>query len=152
MRKVLIYLLFIFTVTTWSCDKNDNSYDKPCFTAPTSFMFELVDKVSGENLFTTGVLSSSDITFLNLDDQSEVEFQFIDENDLNVIQISSIGWETQIVTYSIETSSGSLFTLFVDAERLNENGCEFTRYNQIDLDGSEFEFNDQSGIYIISVE
>jgi hypothetical protein len=151
MKNTLIYLVFI-TVTIWSCNNKDQCDGVDCFTPPSPFMFELVDKSSGENLFTTGVLSSDDIKVLNLDDQSNVEFQFIDENDFNVIQINSIGWKTQIVNYSIEISSESLFTLLVDAERLSENCCAFTRYNEIDIEGSEFELIEQSGIYKIMVE
>ncbi|WP_346862333.1 hypothetical protein [uncultured Draconibacterium sp.] len=115
-------------------------------------MFELVDKTTGENLFTSGVLSSEDIQIVNLDDNSNVEFQFIDENDFNVIRIYSIGWKTQTITYSIEISSERLFTLFVDAERLCKNCCAFTRYNEIEIDGSEFELNGLSGIYKLLVE
>lgn len=152
MKKTLIYSVFIFVFTTWSCDKNNNCDGLNCFTPPTRFYFELVDKTSGENLFTSGVLSSDDIKVINLEDQSNVDFEFIDENDANIIQIYTIGWETQIVNYSIEISSESLFTLFVDAERLSENCCAFTKYNEIEIDGSEFELNEQNGIYTILVE
>jgi hypothetical protein len=152
MKNTLICIVFIFTNTIWSCNKKDQCEGVDCFTPPSPLMFELVNKLTGENLFTTGLLNPDDIKVINLDDQSNVEFQFIDENDFNVIQIYSIGWETQIVNYSIETSSESLFTLFVDAERLSENCCAFTRYNEIAIGGSEFELNEQSGIYKIMVE
>ncbi|WP_346858933.1 hypothetical protein [uncultured Draconibacterium sp.] len=152
MKKALIYLVFIFASTNWSCDKQDKCIDVDCFTPPPPFVFELVDKTTGENLFTSGVLSSEDIQIVNLDDNSNVEFQFIDENDFNVIHIYSIGWKTQTITYSIEISSERLFTLFVDAERLSKNCCAFTRYNEIEIDGSEFELNGLSGIYKLLVE
>lgn len=152
MKNTLIYIIFIFTITIGACNKKDQCGGVDCFTPPSPFMFELVDKSSGENLFTTGVLSPDDIKVLNLDDQSNLEFQFIGENDFNIIQIYSIGWETQIINYSIEISLESLFTLFVDAERLSENCCAFTRYNKIEIDGSEFELNEQNGIYKIMLE
>uniref|UniRef100_UPI003217A8F0 hypothetical protein n=1 Tax=uncultured Draconibacterium sp. TaxID=1573823 RepID=UPI003217A8F0 len=152
MKKTLIYSVIIFVFTTWSCDKNNNCDGIDCFTPPTPFYFELVDKTSGENLFTSGVLSTDDIKVINLEDQSNVDFEFIDENDVNIIVIYSIGWETQIVNYAIEISSESLFTLFVNAERLSENCCAFTKYNEIEIDGSEFELNEQNGIYTILVE
>lgn len=152
MSKVLVFLVCICTITTWSCDENDNCNDTVCFTPPLPFMFELVDKSSGENLFTTGDLSPSDITILNLNDQSDIDFQFIDDNDINIIEIYSIGFETQIVKYSIEVASECLFTLYVDAERLSEDCCAFTRYNEIEIDGLKFELNEQSRIYKIMVE
>lgn len=152
MKKTIMYLFFVFVTSTWSCIITDDCDGVDCFTPPEPFAFELVEKSTGENLFTSGVFSPEDINIVNLDDQSIVEFQFIDENDINLIQINSIGWESQIVNYSIEISSESLFTLFVDAERLRENCCAFTRYNKIEIDGSGFELNELSGLYKILVE
>ncbi|WP_372648735.1 hypothetical protein [Draconibacterium sp.] len=152
MRKALIFLVFVFATTTWSCDTQDKCDGVDCFTPPTPFVLELVDKSTGENLFTSGVFSPEDINIVNIDDHSNVEFQFIDENDINIIAIHSIGWKTQTVTYSIEISSESLLTLFVDTERLSENCCAFTRYNEIEIDGSDFELNELDGVYKILVE
>ncbi|WP_297098894.1 hypothetical protein [uncultured Draconibacterium sp.] len=154
MRIPLIYLVFIFAITAWSCENNDNNNCDgiDCFTPPSPFYFELVDKTSGENLFTTGVLNADDIKVINLDDQSNVDFDFIDENDANIIRIHTIGWETQIANYSIESSTEHLFTLYVDAEVINENCCAYTRYNEIGIDGLDFEQNEHSGVYQILVE
>lgn len=151
MKQIHI-LLLIVPFFLFSCDRNNNCDGVDCFTPPAPFYFELVDKSSGDNLFTTGELNPDDIKVVNLDDQSNVDFEFIDENEANIIQIYTIGWETQIVNYSIEISTERLFTLYVDAETVSENCCGFTRYNEIEIDGSEFELNEQNGIYKILVE
>ncbi len=152
MKKGLISLVFVLAFTTWSCSKLDKCNGIDCFTPPSPFEFELVDKSTGENLFTSGALNPDDITLVNLDDQSSVDFQFIDENDYNVIVINSIGWQSETVNYSLEISSESLFTLFVDCERLVGDCCSYTRYNEIAIEGLEYEQQEQDGIYKMMVE
>lgn len=152
MKKALFYFVCVLVISAWSCNKTDKCDGVDCFTPPEPFTFELVNKSTGENLFTSGELSPEDINIVNLVDQSKVEFQFIDENGFNFIQINTIGWETQTVNFSIEVSNESLFTLLVDAERKSGDCCTFTRYNNIEINGSEFDLNEQSGLYKILVE
>ena len=81
-----------------------------------------------------------------------MEFTFIDENDYNIIRINTIGWETEIVNYSIQISSENIFELFVNAERLSDNCCSYTVYNEIRIENSDFELNQDLGTYKIFVE
>ena len=114
--------------------------------------FELVDKLTGDNLFTDGTFNSSDIKIINLDEQSNVEFTFIDENEHNIIRLSKIGWKTETVNYSVEVSTEQIFQLFVDAERLNKNCCAYTDYKEIRIENTEYEWNQNTGIYKILIE
>ncbi len=123
-----------------------------CFTPPAPFIFEIVNKATGENLFNNGTYNSSDIKIVNLADDSIVEHNFIDENNFDLIQINKIGWQTEIINYSLKIGVENIFNLYVDAKRLNENCCSFTRYNEIRIENSEYEFNTNTGIYKILVE
>jgi len=149
MKQTIKILLLSLVILTQGCEKG---CEQECFTPPSPFEFELVDKLTGENLFTNGTFSSSDIKVINLDDQSNVAFTFIDENNYNVIRINTIGWETEIVNYSIMISLENIFDLFVNAERLNGECCSSTDYKEIRIENSEFELNQNSGIYKILVE
>ena len=151
-KKITTILTLIILIITQSCKKKDDCEDLECFTPPSPFGFELVDKLTGENLFTNGTFKSIDIKVINLDDQSNVEFTFIDENDYNIIQINTIGWKTETVNYSINISNESIFELFVNAERLNGECCNYTEYKEIRIKNSEFELNQNSGIYRILVD
>ena len=152
MKKTTSILAIIILILTQSCKKKNECEDIACFTPPSPFRFELVDKLTGENLFTNGTFNSDDIKVIKLDDKSNVEFTFIDENDYNIIQINTIGWKTEIVNYSIQISTENIFNLYVSAERLNENCCSFTRYKEIKIENSEFELNQTNGIYKILVD
>jgi len=133
MKKITAILAIIILILTQSCKKENACDDILCFTPPEPFGFELVDKLTGENLFTNGTYAPNDISVINLDDQSNVSFTFIDENDYNIIVINTIGWKTETVNYSIKISNESIFELFVNAERLNGDCCDYTEYKEIQI-------------------
>ena len=83
MKKTTTILTLIILIIIQSCKKKDDCEDLACFTPPSPFEFELVDKLTGENLFTNGTFNSNDIKVINFDDKSNVGFTFIDENDYN---------------------------------------------------------------------
>ncbi len=149
MKKINL-ILILFTVISQSCDSDDCG---ECFTPPQSFQFEIVDKTSGENLFTNGTYESENIKITdNLDNNEPVGFTFISENNINLIQISSIGWKTEIVNLKFDISDNHIFDFYVDAERKMGDCCSHTEYNEITIGESEFELNPQNGIYRILVE
>jgi len=149
MKKINL-ILILLTVVFQSCDSNDCGV---CFTPPENFAFEIVDKTSGENLFSNGTYDSGNIEITdNLNDNRPVEFRFISENNINLIEIGSIGWETEIVNLKIEISNNHIFDFYVDVERKMGDCCSYTEYNEISIGESEFELDTQRGIYKIFVE
>ena len=150
MKKINLILLLLMAILQ-SCN-DDNCSDELCFTEPESFRFEIVDKTSGENLFTNGTYEPAQIAITNTLNEASVEFTFISENDLNLIQIGSIGWETEIVNLKIDISDDHIFDFYVNAERKTVDCCDFTEYKEITIGESEFEFDAQTGIYKIFME
>jgi hypothetical protein len=150
MKKVNRILAITILLFTLSCSEKVACGE--CFTPPLPFQFELVDKLTGENLFSNGTFNSGDIEVLNIENQSNIEFAFIEENDYDMIVINTIGWKTEIVNYSIRVSSENIFELFVIAERLSGECCSYTEYTEIRIENSDFELDQDSGIYKIFVE
>jgi len=143
-------ILIVFTVIIQSCVRDDCG---ECFTPPQSFQFEIVDKTSGENLFTNGTYASENIEITdNLNNNDPVEFTFISENKINLIQINSIGWKTEIVNLNIAISDNHIFDLYIDVERKKSDCCRHTEYNEVNIIESEFELDTQNGVYKILVE
>ena len=148
MKKINLVLI-LFVVIFQSCN-NDDCGD--CFTPPENFRFELVDKTSGENLFTNGTFESNQIEITNVSTNSSADFTFISENNINLIQINGIGFQTEIVNLKIDIGNTNIFNFFVDAERKKGDCCSFTEYNEIRITDSEFELNNETGVYKILVE
>jgi hypothetical protein len=151
MKKTLKLVALIALLFTQACDNNDCE-DILCFTPPMGFAFDLVDKDSGENLFTNGSYDSDDIELLNVLDNSKKEFSFISEDDINIIQIGSIGWDSEIEEVVLKVGDAIILNLYVDSERVSENCCNFSKYNEIRIDNAEYELDQQSGIYTIFIE
>ena len=149
MKKINL-LLILFTIIFQGCYNNDCG---ACFTPPQSFEFKIVDKTSGENLFTNGEFDSNEITITdNFNNNEPVEFSFISENNINLIQIGSIGWKTEIVNLKIDISDNHIFSFYVDTERKMGDCCSYNQYNEISVTDSEFELESQTGIYKIFEE
>lgn len=150
MKKSICFLLIFFYVLQ-SCVSE--TCDKSCVTPPQSFFFELVDNISKENLFTKDIYESGEIEITNtLNDNASVDLIFITENDVNLIQINTIGWETETVNLRFKISELHIFDFYVDAVRNAEDCCSYTSYNEISVRDSEFELDSESGIYKILVE
>lgn len=148
MENNILIALVAFVLIFNSCDDCE---EKDYFTPPNGFTFELVDKTTMENLFTNETFNSNEISVTNLVDNSNLEFNFIDEDDVNLIQLNAIGWESETVEALITVPGIDIFSLIVDAERTTEDCCTFTKYNEIRIENAEFELNDENGIYTIFV-
>jgi hypothetical protein len=151
MKHVLKSVSLLLLLFVQGCNNNDCD-GLACFTPPMGFAFELVDKDSGENLFTNGSYDSDDIEVLNVLDNSKKEFSFISEDDINIIQIGSIGWDSEIEEVVLKVGDAIILNLYVDSERVSENCCSFSKYNEIRIDNAEYELDQQSGIYTIFIE
>tara|TARA_R110000868_G_scaffold4211_4_gene26447 strand:- start:1763 stop:2215 length:453 start_codon:yes stop_codon:yes gene_type:complete len=148
MKNRTLITLITFVIILHSCDDCE---DKACFTPPIGYTFELVDKTTMENLFTNETFNRNDIKVTNLNDNSDLEFDFIDDNNANLIQLNSIGWESEKVDALINVSGIDILNLIVDAERTSEDCCEFTKYNDIRIENAEFALNEESGVYTILI-
>ena len=151
MRKKLILIAVMILLSAQACVDKDCE-DVLCFTPPMLFSFELVDKDSGENLFTNGSYDSDEIEVVNVNDNSRREFTFISEDGLNIIQIGSIGWENEIAEVVLKVGDQTILNVYVDSERVSENCCNFTKYNEIRIDNADYELDQQSGIYTVLID
>ena len=148
MKKTIVPIFILVLLSIISCSDEECG---ECFTPPKFFIFDLVDKDSDENVFFSGKYSSDDIEVLDASDH-RVEFEFINYEDFNLIEIKTIGWQTETVNYRINIGEENIFDLYVDAERLSENCCSFTRYQEIEISNAEYINDPLTGIYKIIVE
>jgi hypothetical protein len=87
---------------------------------------------------------------LNNATNQNTEFRFIDANDFNLIEINSIGWETEVVTLDVKVGGDVLFKFTVDAERKSENCCSFTVFNSVVFNTTNIEF--ENGVHKIFID
>jgi len=146
LAKFSILLLFVLALQ--ACEEEKSSL---CFTPPEPFTFEFVDKTTGENVFTNGTYTVYNISMVNTLSDDNVFWEFIDENDQNLVVINSIGWKTEKVNVSIFLKDKHILDLYVDAERVNDE-CSYTKYNEIHIDDAEYEYVDSLGLYKVYID
>ena len=95
---------------------------------------------------------SRKIKVINLKDNNAVEFDFVSKDNLDVIQINSIGWQTEKVNAQVSVSDVNIFNLVVDATRVNENCCSSTKINEEKIENAASELNEETRVYTIFVQ
>lgn len=148
MKKLIVPIFILAILSLVACSDEECG---ECFTPPNHFIFDLVDKDSGENVFASGRYSSDDIEVLDASDR-RVEFEFVNYEDFNIIEIRTIGWQTETVNYRINIGEENIFDLYVDAKRLSEDCCSFTRYKEIEISNAEYTHDSLTETYTIIVE
>lgn len=147
MKATIKILFLLFISLTQSCTKCGK-----CFTPPAPFVFNVVNKTTGENLFKNGTYNPKNIEVVNLADSSRIEFAFISEDERDWIQITTIGWKTETVHYVINVSNRNLFDLYVEAERLNDHCCSYTKYDKILIENAKYTSDTSTGVYNILID
>ncbi len=148
MKKHVILLIVVFTI--FSCKINECE-DIACFTPPPNFAFELVDKTTGENLFTNGTLKDTDIEVLD-ENEEKVTFKFISENSLNIIDLPEIGWNFELHTYTITVGPTVEFRLELEMEEKHENCCTFFKVITFNISNYTYEQSSTTGVYSIKID
>lgn len=143
MKNVIYFFAFPTLLFLFSCNYKDC---RECFTPPEAFILELVDQATGENLFTVDSLDSEKVEVIDLYDNKSVVFSFLDENAINLIQIHTIGWHSEVVNYSIQVDGIEMCILHVDAERVDGDCCDHTEFHVIDISNAEFRKDETTGI------
>ncbi|KAF2508746.1 hypothetical protein EYY60_16635 [Flavobacterium zhairuonense] len=148
MKTISKFIFIFLLVLNYGCSNDSIA----CFTPPEDFSFELIDKTTGENLFTYGTYKSSDITIKDLNDSSKnIEYNFISENNYNVIRIGSIGWKTETINYSVNIARKSIFEFHVQANRISGK-CSYTEFKDFQIKNATFQLDQTRGVYKILVD
>ncbi len=146
MKSIKLLLLLIIPIIQ-SCNEDEDGMN--CFTPPADFTINIVDSASDKNIFLDGMFEANDLRITDdLNNNRPMEYTFRSDNK---IHISSIGWSTEIVDLKFEVEDTYLFNLYVDAERVSDEDCTYTTYNEIDFRNTTFEFDGQTDVYTIFV-
>lgn len=151
MKMKSYVLMFITVLFLNSCSVDKCNVD--CSSGPLGLSFELLDKATGENLFTNGAFDPADIEVLDLDDNNSlVQFTFNSEDDINSIYLGPFGWGTNIANYMLRVGEVEIFTLSLDAKENTEDCCSFVQVNKLEITNADYQQNPDTGIYGILVE
>lgn len=149
LKTLFLPVLVMFLLN--SCgDKPIDCSDYACFTPPQPFSFEFIDKESKENLFSNGTYTPVSFS-IRTDKVEGVEFTYEERNERFILTTHSIGWDSEVVTLEFQNNEETICTVEIDAERVSEDCCNFTRINGFQLEGQEYKQEEETAIYVVSV-
>lgn len=143
----LFFLFLFFAILGCSSDQVE------CTTPPEHFVFQFIDKDSGENLFSNGTFDAKQqIIVISLKDARIIQLSTVNTENGYTLSIGDIGWINEKISYEIAFYQGkTIFSLNVDAERISGK-CNYTQYNSVQIINADFERDKTTGIYKILID
>lgn len=144
--KIFILCCLCFTLLMGSCDK---CKEINCSTGPPRFTLELVDKETGENVFTSGKYKAEDIVLTD-ENQQTVYTQFVAENNLNVVNIALPDTEGE-KELKMRFGGGQEIIIRLDVRKGESKCCTNYFAENIQVDNFPYEQSKETGIIEIKI-
>lgn len=146
MKKYFLFIVYVFLLN--SCHKWLECDD--CFTPPPQFLIEFVDKNTGENLYRNGTYNVSDFV-IEGNDNEDISASFILENNINLLDVSGIGWITGYHTYTLTLSEEQSVIIDLDMAKKTNDCCTYYQVNKFDVRYYDFDQSYTTGIITIEL-
>ena len=146
MKKYSIIFLFLLTVITLSCTKENCSEN--VIPPQASVFIEVLDEDTDENVFTNETYTVGDISVTEFDD-TEVDFVLITRDSLNLIQIFT---KTNVVLDNkiyLNIADDETIEIQYDVETLNTE-C-YTQKRIINVNIPFYTFTEENQIFRIKI-
>lgn len=146
MKKYSIIFLFLLTVITLSCTKENCSEN--VIPPQASVFIEVLDEDTDENVFTNETYTVGDISVTELDD-TEVDFVLITRDSLNLIQIfpkTNVELDNKIY---LNIADDETIEIQYDVETLNTE-C-YTQKRIINVNIPFYTFTEENQIFRIKI-
>jgi hypothetical protein len=147
VAKLLIVTSLMFSLA--SCENLIHKCGE-CFTPPPSFVFEIIDSAGGENLYSSEYLNSDKIEVRD-ENNTIVSHSFIDENGLNVIAISEIGWNNGLHRYTLSLSENLYIKFELEMAKITDDCCTFYQTKNLKIEDYSYEQSALNGIIKIKI-
>lgn len=148
MKKITTLFLLVLLAQS-SCDIIVKDCPE-CFTPPPTFGFEFIDKDTGENLFTNETLKIEDIEVFD-ENKDEIEFQLITENNINVLDLSYIGWTEGPKYYTIKLSADISVPITLNMKEKNTKCCTYFEVIEFSVLEYDYEKSNDLGYIIVKL-
>lgn len=141
--KSITFLLLVFCFFN-SCDSND--CEAVVCVPNATFNFELLD-TENNNILDSGVITISDISIIDLGNQSSIDFFRNDVDNSSIITVSSQSISSGRKTLSVTISNDQLFQLSVETVVTKGECCSVAQFSDFEIQEADFEFDDATGVY-----
>ena len=147
MKKTLLLIVVLFL--TLSCNLKDDCGE--CFTPPRQFNFDIVDAITGENLFLNETLTAESLRVYD-ELGAKVEFELVFQRERYIISLNEIGWELESKIYTIELSPDIKVFFELDMDQVSSDCCTYFEVKEFNVLDYEYEELVPTGIIQIKIE
>lgn len=148
--KIKNIVLVLFTMQILLSCENCNEID--CFTPPNSYIIQLIDKETGNDLIAVDELDHAEIRLFNKTQSvyEEITIEAVDEQS-NFIMIN-IAWNKGLNVYSMEIKDKEAFEITGHFERVYEDCCSFTKVHEFSIDNAEYQLDSNQYVYMVYIQ
>ncbi len=147
MKRILQLIVVLFLAI--SCNLKDDCGE--CFTPPPQFNFDIVDAITGENLFLNETFAEEAVRVYD-ELGSEVEFKLVFHRERYILSLSEIGWELDPKIYTIELSTNIKVSFILDMDQASSDCCTYFEVKEFKVLDYEYEELLPTGIIQIKIE
>lgn len=144
------FAFFVIFILVFGCSTSNYCEENSCFTPPPATIFNIVDRDSGEDLFTNGTLNSGNVKLLDENDKN-IGFQVFSEND-SIFLYLDVGWETGFNSYRLILSPEVEIQFNLISEIKNESCCNFYTLKDLSVTNFSFSQSETTGNYLIFID
>jgi hypothetical protein len=148
MKKISTLLLLILLVQT-SCDKIGKECGE-CMSPPPTFMFEFVDKDSGENLFTNNTFEIENVSVTD-ENNEKVEFELMTEDNINVLNLKTVGWNLEAKSYTIKLNDTTSVNFDLNINEKHSECCTYFEVETFEVYDFEYERENNNGFIVVKM-
>ncbi|WP_299601981.1 hypothetical protein [uncultured Aquimarina sp.] len=141
--RSITFLLLIFCFFN-SCDSND--CEAVVCVPDSAFNFELLD-AENNNILDSGVITLSDISIIDLANQSAIDFFRNEVDNRSIIVVNAQSITSGRKTLSVTISNDQLFQLSLETVVTKGECCSVAQFTDLEIQGADFEFDDTRGVY-----
>lgn len=125
--------------------------DIACTSPAPSFFMAILDADTKQNIFVDHPELSNAISIKNVDTGKNIDFRFDAEGAEipKLLEIRSIGWDTEVVDLSISIGGGPSFIFHVDVDRVTKDCCTFTTVNEATISNIQWEKDSVSNVFSV---
>ncbi len=147
MKRVLI--LAGFFLVFGSCSKV-NDCNKDYKVAPPVFVFQFIDKNTGNDLFVNSKLATNKFNVVD-EKGKKIHYDFTRQKEKAVLILSSIGWNLEEKQYTISLGKRFSVKILLDMDYVEEECYTSFKVKSFKIEDYEYHQDRQTGIIQIKI-
>ncbi len=135
MKRISLCIILI-CLSFSSC--HTGCEDTSCFTPPAEIVVQILNQSDSADYFLSSNQSTDNLNIVDKISSQEIQYYISQTEHQSLIFIQNIGWDTQNYKLVFDYNNTELFIANIDAQRVTEDCCNFTRIAGFTTDADSY--------------